>query len=125
VLRVDRLRVAVAAVTTTINRIPKDRIAAELQRAGLPIPKVLLRPLIQWLTSTSNASIERWLARAEQSPDEVDAYFQHSIALIAWLDGQIDTPPAILERLTSALGPAIASPSSADPGPERPPSPVH
>jgi hypothetical protein len=120
-------------------KIAAERLAALLEsvppatvRAALPEPlriadqalRLARLDLVTTLRTMALDSLARWPAQVEQSAATAaaaDAWFQHAIALIAWLDGQTDRTPPLLE---SASAPAIASPSSADPAPEKQPSSV-
>jgi hypothetical protein len=121
VLRIERLTLACERLATLIESIPADRL-----REGLPDELALAERLVRSvgrldLIERSRAmaidSLRRLPDRAAQSPAAIDAWLQHAIALVAWLDGQSDQTPPLLER---ASAPATEWPSSDDQAPARP-----
>lgn len=121
-LRIDRLTTATDRLAELIESVEPERI-----RAAMPEPlrlvdraaRVVRVDLIATLRTMALDSLRRLPAQAAQSPAASDAWFQHALALVAWLDGQTDrTPPLLVPGFV--LG--TESPSSADPEPERPPS---
>lgn len=110
-LRTDRLMMLSSKLIELVETIPADRLAAELP-AGLPIPRFLAGRAIAFLRTMALDSLRRLPDRAAQSPANSDAVLQHAIAIVAWLDGQTDTTPPVLE-----YAPAITSRSSDGPTP--------
>lgn len=118
-LRIDRLTLAAERLVAMIEAVPAERLVASLPVADVPrVLRPFLPVAINWIRTTSLDSLRRLPALAAQAP-AADAWLQHVIALVAWLDGQTDRMPPVLE---SASAPAIAWPSSAAREPERPPS---
>lgn len=121
-LRIDRLTTATERLVELIESVPAERI-----RAALPEPlrladkalRLVRMDLVATMTTMAAGSLRRLPDQAAQSPQQSDAWFQHVLALVAWLDGQTDAEPPLL-RPESVLG--TGSPSSVDPGPEKRPS---
>ena len=114
-LRIDRLQIATDRLAELIASIPSDKLAAELP-AGIPVPAFLAAKLIDVVLTMAIDSLRHLPGRASSDPERFDALLQHTIAVVAWLDGQTDELPPALSR---ASVPAIASLSSGDPEPEK------
>lgn len=115
-LRIDRLTIAADRLAALIDSVPPDRIREALPD-WLKLADRALRlarmDLIAEARTTSTDLLRRLPGQAGQSQEAANAWLQHVIALVAWLDGQTDREPPLL-----ASAPAIGSPSSADPAPE-------
>lgn len=115
-LRLDRVRIGTERLAAVLESIPEDKLLAAAPE-GIPGGRLVLAPLVRWGRTSALSYLRSMPARAERNPAETDAWFQHVLAVVAWLDGQTDRMPPLL-----ASAQVIGSPSSADPEPENPPS---
>ena len=120
---IDRLRQATERLAELIESVPAERLREglpeELRMAERLVRSVGRLDLVERSRTMAIDSLRRLPDRAAQSPTSVDAWFQHALAVVAWLDGQTDRLPPLLARASDL---AIESQSSADPAPASPPS---
>lgn len=107
-LQTDRLRLASSRALELLEKIPAEQLAEQLPA---DVPRVV-RPfaplIVNWLRNMAIDSLRHLPDRAAQSP-AADAWLQHGIALVAWLDGQTDVMPPLLEQLDRLPGSAPAT----------------
>lgn len=117
-LRVERLRMATERLAAMIESVPAERLREalpdELRMVEAAARRVGRVDLVARLRTTAIDSLRRLPDRVERSPADSNAWFQHLLAIVAWLDGQTDRVPPLLESER-----AIASQSSAVPGQEK------